>query len=363
MNTVTALLVADSLSGLDTFAPPAEIETAAERGQRHALAGELRGRLRRWERQFIAANAPATVKAVRSDWSVFVGWCETHRVNPLPISCECFLQFLGDMVTAGRKRATLARYVYTVNTVHEAARVGSPTAHEDFAIEWRGIVRRLVQARKVAPKQAAPLKESDIEQVLASLDGERLHDLRDAALLALASDTLCRESELAVVRLEELAPAGDGENWTLFVGHAKNDQEGHGAYRFVSGQTKARIDRWCQAAGIQTGYLFLPIGGRKKAPPASRSAPPPPPHLRPDEVAKIFRRRALRAGLEQAARVSGHSARVGSAIDLIEGGASFTEASYAGGWKNERMVRQYAKQAEAGSNAMARLRARRKHPA
>lgn len=357
MKTTTSLLVADSLTGLETFAPPA-LETAAERAQRETLGAGLRGRLRKWERQFVAANAKATVKAVRSDWSVFAAWCERAGRCPLPAPAEDFLLFLGDMATLGKKRATLNRYCYTVNTVHEAARVNSPTAHEDFRIEWRGIVRRLAEAGRVAPAQAAPLKFDDVQRILDMLGDERLHDLRDAALLALASDTLCRESELAVVQLTDFARSKDG-HWTLHVGRSKNDPEGHGSYRFVSAQTKARIDRWCERKGITDGCVFLPLGGRKKVQPGGLHPPPPPAHLNPDEVAKIFRRRAQRAGLEHAGRVSGHSTRVGSTIDLIEGGASFTEASYAGGWKNERMARQYAKQAAAGDSAMARLRARR----
>lgn len=334
------LLVADSLQDLPVS--PADSPD-------NALAKDLRTRLRRWEAKFAAAQAPATVKAVRSDWQMFFGWCERARVSPLPADTASLVVFLTDMVRMGRRRATLNRYVYTVTTIHAAAGLPDPTAHPDWALEWKGIVRRLTADKRNGSTQAEPLQAHHVETILASL-GDSLRDLRDAALLSLASDTLCRESELAAVSLSDLAPLANEEGWTLHLARSKNDQEGIGSERFVSNATKSRLDAWCAAAGIQSGFLFLPIGGRPKADPSA------PPHLRPAEVAKIFRRRAKRANLGQAANVSGHSARVGSTVDLIEQGFSTTDAQFAGGWKSERMVLKYAKRAKAGKNAMAQMR-------
>jgi hypothetical protein len=73
MATETALLVADSLIGLDLPAAPQVIEPAVVFA---ASAEELRARLRRWERRFQNANAERTLKALRSDWQQFYGWCE-----------------------------------------------------------------------------------------------------------------------------------------------------------------------------------------------------------------------------------------------------------------------------------------------
>jgi len=349
----TALLVVDSLQDL-VASVEGDLE-AAPVIKRAPSPEEMRDKLRTWEAKFVRAQAKATVKAVRADWQVFHGWCERAGACPLPVATEQLLRFLTDMVVAGRKRATLNRYVYTVREIHKAAGAPDPTLHESWALDWKDLVNRLTEANRNAPRQAQPLKQRHVAAILDHL-GDTPRDLRNAALIALASDTLCRESELAAVTLEMLEQSDDGP-WTLALGKIKNDPEGLGSYRFVSDDTKARIDRWCAAADITAGYLFLPLGGRPKAP-VAKDAKPPPPHLRPPEVARILRTSAAAAGIKNARRVSGHSTRVGSTIDLLEAGFSTRDTQYAGGWKTERMVMQYGKQARAGRNAMAQLRSR-----
>lgn len=348
----TALLVVDSLRDLVVAGSlpktPAAVIPPAE---------EILKRLSAWEVDFIAGQSEATAKAVRADWQVFHTWCEHNKRPAIPASMKDVLQFLTDMVVLGRKRSTINRYLYTVCLIHEAARLPDPIENPGWALKWKGLVKRLVRAKRNAPRQAGALHHSTVVTILASL-GDTARDLRDAALLSLASDTLCRESELAVARLQDLTPASNGSAWQFYLANTKTDQEGIGAYRFVSNDTKARVDLWCAEAKIEAGYIFLPTCGRPKLIVDKNN--PPPPHLHPAEIAKIFRRRAKSAGITGANSISGHSARVGSAIDLIENGASTTDVQFAGGWKSERMVLHYAKKALAGSNAMAKMRGRQK---
>lgn len=357
MATETALLVADSLIGLDLPAAPQVIEPAVVFA---ASAEELRARLRRWERRFQNANAERTLKALRSDWQQFYGWCERAGVRPVPVSTHDLLRFLDDMATMGRRGATIKRYLYSIREVHKGAQAPDPTAHPDWALEWKGILRRLKDARRLVSRQTMPLFSDAVQQILKTL-GSAPRDLRDAALLLLASDTLCRESELAQVALEHFERKRNGTGWTLKVEFMKNDPDGIGTHRYVSNTTKTAIDKWCAVAGINEGPIFLPIGGRPKQPAKADhrnkiNVPPPPPQLRPDQIALILRRRAKRAGITTAKRITGHSARVGSCIELIEAGHSPTAVAFAGGWKGERMVLHYAKRALAGESAMAQYR-------
>lgn len=345
-----ALLVVDSLAGID--APGGVVEVQRPARDLQVRIEEVRERLLEWEKDFVEGRSEATVRAVRSDWQQFRGWCERKGARPLPASFEDFHRFMTEMLVLGRRKATLSRYAYTVGLVHKAARVPDPTADERWPDKWKVIVRKLAKAKRAAPRQAEPLKTGGVETILATL-GDSGHDLRDAAMLSLAADTLCRESELAQVELEHLEP-GEGGDWTLFVGHSKRDQEGVGAYRFVSAETKARIDRWCTHAQIESGAIFRPIGGRPKTGRDGEETIPE--HIRPREVARIFRQRALAAGLKNAGRISGHSTRVGSAVDLVENGATISETAEAGGWKDHKQVGHYVKRSAAGRNAMATLR-------
>lgn len=94
----------------------------------------------------------------------------------------------------------------------------------------------------------------------------------------------------------------------------------------------ARVRAWQAVAGITESTLFRPVGGRPKANGRPEAA------LLPQEVARIFRRRAKAAGLDNAASISGHSTRIGLANDLAEHGATGTQIQHAGGWKTDRMV-------------------------
>jgi hypothetical protein len=53
-------------------------------------------------------------------------------------------------------------------------------------------------------------------------------------------------------------------------------------------------------------------------------------------------------------RVSGHSARVGAAQDLVELDIDLAAITQAGGWKSTRMPLQYAEKINAAKSGMAR---------
>jgi len=355
MSNAAVLLVADSLMSVRTsFVDAKTLEVMKAAG----------ARLREWERRYAAASSEATLRALRSDWHVYIAWCEKMDLIPLPMPSPTLIQFVRDMVSEGRKRATIDRYIWAVREVHKAAGFPDPTQHPDWRLEFKAVVRVLAKLKRNGRKQAEPLKFEGVQAIIETIEGDlpeprsslvRLRRLRDAALIALASDTLCRESELVVVSLDDIQPSSDGA-YSLRVNQSKNDQEAKGSFRYVSPETKELIDRWCAAAQIEKGFIFLPVGGRKKSTPGAM------PHLRPLEVARIIRRRATQSGVENGEKMSGHSTRVGSAIDLIDGGESYTATAYAGGWKSEAMVRQYAQQAEAGINAMSRVRRHQRKP-
>lgn len=310
----------------------------------------IRERLRAWEGKFRTARSAATLKAVRADWQVFLEWCERTRAWALPVASQDLVQYLTDQVVLGKKRSTIDRYINTIRTIHKGAGLPDPTDYADWKLDWQTIVLRLADNDANAPQQAEPLRTEHIHKILSTLGAGPL-DLRDAALICLASDTLCRESELAALKVEHIKRAGDG--WSVDLRRTKTDQAGLGSTRYCSPDTKARIDAWCASAGIERGYLFIAVGKERvfTAPPAKERTP-----LGAVQVARILRRRAMRAGVPDGVLLTGHSARVGSAVEMLEAGCSVADVQYAGGWKSPRMVLHYGKRAMAGRNAMAKLR-------
>jgi integrase len=345
----------ESLQDLVTV-PAVAPEIYAPRAALATSVDAVLERLGNWSADFSAGSALATVKAVRSDWAQYLAWCETSRATPLPASVDQLETFLSAMIDKGRKRATVDRYLYTIGLVHVAAGLPNPSKDPVWPVKWKKLIRRLKTSGAHARKQAGELDMAGIEIILASL-GDSPRDLRDAALLSMASDTLCRESELVAVRVEDLHHNLRRNTWSLHVPFSKTNQDGAAPdYRFVSLETIARVRAWQTASGICEGPLFRSTGGRPKANGELDVA------LLPQEVARIFRRRAKAAGLENAGAISGHSTRIGSANDLAEHGASGTQIQLAGGWKTERMVVYYTRRSAAGENAMSILRKKTERP-
>lgn len=348
--TTLPLRVVDALHEL-TAVPAVAPEIRAPRPALAASVEAVLERLASWSSDFAAGSAPATVKAVRSDWAQYLVWCEATGAIPLPASVEQLEAFLSAAIDKGRKRATVDRYLYTVGLVHVAAALPSPSKDPDWPVKWKKLIRRLKTTGGHARKQAGELDSAGIDAILATL-GEGPRDLRDAALLSMASDTLCRESELVAIRVEDLHHNRRRNTWSLHVPFSKTNQDGAAPdYRFVSLETMARVRAWQVAAHITEGALFRPTGGRPKTNDVGADTA-----LLPQEVARIFRRRAKAAGLEHAGTISGHSTRIGSANDLAEHGATGTQIQQAGGWRTDRMVTYYTRRSTAGANAMANLR-------
>ena len=289
------------------------------------------------------AFAPNTERAIRADTAVFAAWCwEVGRSAAPPIGSDTAAAFVGAMAET-RKPATVRRYLASLNHLHRAAGLPEPGTAEPVRLA----LRRMARAKGMRQKQAAPLDWDRLRRVLDGL-GDRPADLRDAALLALAYDTLARRSELVALDLEDLGRDADGSG-TALIRRSKTDQEGKGRVAFVSADSLRRLDTWCAAAGITAGPLFRPLGNARKAA-----------RLGEADVARIFRRRARAAGIAVEA-IGGHSTRVGAVQDMVAHNLGLSAIQQAGGWKSPRMPARYGERLEAkrsGAAALAKIQGR-----
>ena len=189
--------------------------------------------------------------------------------------------------------------------------------------------------------------QADAAAAVAGNGGESIHGLRDAAILAVASDAMLRVSELAALRVGDIG-AGEDNAATVTVRHSKTDQEGEGAVLFLGPSTAARISAWLAAAGVSTDDTNAPLfqridrGGTPRGQLSARS------------VRRIITARCSAAGVE--GRISGHSLRVGSAQSLAAAGAGLVEMQQAGRWQSPTMPARYAAGELAARGAVARLR-------
>jgi integrase len=286
------------------------------------------------------AFAANTLRAWRADWEIFSAFCEVYRLTALPASAKTVRDFVFECLSNNKKPATIRRYVSTIGRAHRASGVLDPTASEEVKLALKEMGRN-VPARQ---KQARGLTWAEIELFL-SVEPRGLRDIRDRALVAVAYDTMCRREELVSLLVEDIAEAADGSG-NVLIRRSKSDTTGEGATAYLSPSTMRLLKEWMTQAGIKAGAIFLRVhGGAEVGDP-----------LTPQTVMAVLRKVGQWIGLEREEweKISGHSARVGAAQDLLALNMDLPSVMQAGRWQDTRMPMRYGEKVLAGRGAMAR---------
>jgi integrase len=306
-----------------------------------------------------AANSKRTALA---DWRTWRRFCVEADVSVLPATISSLRLFLESRLKAGRRRATLSHYLWTLALVHRLRELPWPLDTANGRLMWKGICR--LKQMKLSQHQKHGLTLDEVERMLAAM-GEAPADLRDAAMLSLASEALVRPAELVAFALEDFTFLSNGSGRVRFE-RSKTDQEGAGALLAISADCVVRLRRWLDHAQITTGPIFRAIPtivrgeDRRERFPGRYGFP-----LSTGDVQRIYKRRARDAGLVDT-NISGHSPRIGSTQDMVAQGLSGPLIRHQGRWKSERMVSRYSEHLQADRGAMPQLlemRAARKRAA
>jgi integrase len=244
---------------------------------------------------------------------------------------------------AGKKPATVRRYIATIGRAHIGAGLLNPCSGEAVRLALKKMGRE-TSARQ---DQAHPLGWKEIKEFIGSA-GEGLRADRERALLCVAYETLARRGELVGLKVRDIEfwPNGTGQ---AIIRRGKTDAEGQGRVAYLSRETVKRLKIWLVHAKISERPIFRRLIGRDEIGDA----------LHPGSIAPIFKRVAQWIGMPArfVAEVSGHSTRVGAAQDLAELDIDLAAITQAGGWKSPRMPLQYAEKINAARSGMARAAA------
>ena len=296
-----------------------------------------------WQAMAEGAYSANTLRAQKADGAIFQSFCEARGEAYLPADPKTIRAFIDDRVKAGKKPATIKRYVATISRVHMAARLLNPCSSEAVRLGLKKMGRE-TSARQ---DQAHPLSWKDIKEFVESA-GEGLRADRERAMLCVAYETLARRGELVALELRDIEFSPDGTGQAL-IRRGKTDAEGQGRAAYLSRETIKWLKIWVGRGKITEGPIFRRLIGRNQIGDA----------LHPGSIAPIFKRVAQWIGLPArfVAGVSGHSTRVGAAQDLAELDIDLAAITQAGGWKSPRMPLQYAEKINAARSGMARAAA------
>ena len=285
-----------------------------------------------------ARKAANTVRAYRSDWSDFAGWCAAQRLAPLPAEPMTVALYLADLAGSGAAAATIQRRVSSISQAHQAAgHRPSPTA--DFLV--RQVMRGIRRTLGTAPRnQKTPLSAAELRRLVATCPDGTLAGRRDRALLLVGDLGAFRRSELVALDAEDVAETDAGLR--VLVRRSKTDQEAEGREKGIPRKADPEVcparalRAWREAAGIEDGPLWRAVNRHDQVRPG---------RLSDRAVALVVKRACARAGLDPD-RYAGHSLRAGFATAAAEAGAPERAIMRQGGWTSEAMVRRYIRMAD-----------------
>ena len=314
------------------------------------LRKSYRGPVIEWLTAAKGALSENTERALRSDFSVYITWCLKQDKVPWPADPDMLAQFIADM-SLGKATATVRRHIYSISALHRGMGWGNPLEHMTVKMALKRMARQLGSRQTQAQGLTWPLR-----QKLLEASGDRVIDLRNRALLAVAYDTMLRRSELVSLQASDFLVDCNGSATILLRG-GKTDPEGYGAVLYVAPDTVEMVLAWLEKGQIEEGPLFRSVrsngrvGGRLDA----------------SQIPRIYKKMATKAGLggDLVAGLSGHSTRVGAAQDMIASGIELPAILQAGRWKSTCMVSRYGEHLLAhrsGAALLARLQRRDKRP-
>ena len=273
--------------------------------------------------QFEGAFAGTTIRAYRADFNRFSRWSCEEGIDPLdarPEDLAAYIKWRMPTSSSG----SIERAVAGLGTIYRLSDRADITKTSAVVLAMKSMSRQKGRAQR----QAIPLTR-DVLSALLGVCGADDRGLRDALMLRLGYETMRRRSELCRFKFDDLEKLPNGRA-ALQLRFSKTDQLGRGKLIAISEDLLALIEAW-SGRTRGNGYLLRRIS-REGDIGAS---------LAPSSLNRRLQKLQALAGLELKGRLTGHSFRVGAALDLLEDGESLAKIMLRGGWQAESTVIKY----------------------
>jgi len=274
--------------------------------------------------KFDGAFAENTIRAYRSDFIQYQTWCVESRLEPIPAIADTMAMYV-DYLSENNKSATIRRRINSLGTILKLSKNYDPTKQPEVILALKRMHRKIGRAQE----QATPLTKDLLNQLLNNCDNS-IMGVRNQVLLRLGYETMRRRSELCAFKFKDICQSLSGKP-AIRLNFSKTDQFGSGKILPISKDLFDLLGKW-KSMISDAGYILRSIsrhghiGG----------------NLHPASISTILK--ALQKDLKvnsDEQPLSGHSFRVGAALDLLEQGEPWEKIMLKGGWQTDSTAIKY----------------------
>jgi integrase len=274
--------------------------------------------------KFDGAFAENTIRAYRSDFMQYQTWCFENSLVPIPATAYIMAMYV-DYLSKNNKSATIRRRINSLGTVLKLSKNNDPTKEPEVILALKRMHRRIGRAQE----QATPLTKNLLNQLLDNCDNSNM-GIRNQVLLRLGYETMRRRSELCAFKFQDVDCAPNGKP-IIKLNFSKTDQFGTGKVLPISEELLTLIEKW-EGIVFNEGYILRSINKHGHIGDS----------LNPASISTILK--ALQKDLavdSDEQPLSGHSFRVGAALDLLEQGEPLEKIMLKGGWQTDSTAMKY----------------------
>ena len=274
--------------------------------------------------KFDGAFAKNTIRAYRSDFAQYHNWCLQNNLEPIPATADTMAMYV-DYLSDYNRSATIRRRINSLGTVLKLSKNFDPTKDPEVILALKRMHRKIGRAQE----QATPLTKTLLNQLLNNCDN-RTMGIRNQVLLRLGYETMRRRSELCAFKFEDVSQVHNGKP-IIRLNFSKTDQFGTGKVLPISEVLLNLLEKWKEIVGCE-GYILRSINKHGHIGDS----------LNPASISTILK--TLTEGLKSGSNqqpLSGHSFRVGAALDLLEQGEPLERIMLRGGWQADSTAMKY----------------------
>ena len=288
----------------------------------------------------------ATLKDYHRSWGAFALWLEERGVAAGEIESEhmaTYVALRGQKVVPSTMSRELRGISFVLGDLVDGG--PNPAESEEVSAVLAGL-QGAERKKRLRPSQMFPIRERHYQRLVERRMEvppwnrewqARLYSLVDIAAIGFGRDGMLRGTELCTALKSDLEEVGGGA-CRLYIPYSKEDQDGEGAFVYISERSMVDVARMWDAM-VSAG---LWDEDEERIFPLKRSW-----------ISERIKVAAYRLGLE--GHYGSHSLRIGMAQDLAIAGFSLPMIMSAGRWESPEMPAYYIRGLVPEEFAVARL--------